>query len=89
MVLQSPKRMQRRKPGGCIMESKRKNDPELGLFLYHAIEKAGYTQEEIAEELGVSREAVNMYCSGRRKPQQRTLLTILRLTNVQAKDIPF
>ena len=71
------------------MESKRNFDPELGLFLYHAITNAGYSQEEIAEELGVSRETVNMYCSGKRKPQQRTLLKILRLTNVQAEDIPF
>ena len=71
------------------MESKRNFDPELGLFLYHAITNAGYTQEKFAEKLGVSREAVNMYCSGKRKPQQRTLLKILRLTNVQAEDIPF
>ena len=71
------------------MESKRNFDPELGLFLYRAITNAGYSQEEIAEELGVSRETVNMYCSGKRKPQQRTLLKILRLTNVQAEDIPF
>ena len=71
------------------MESKRNFDPELGLFLYRAITNAGYSQEELAEELGVSRETVNMYCSGKRKPQQRTLLKILRLTNVQAEDIPF
>ena len=87
--MQFPKRMQRRKPGGCIMESNRKIDPDLGLFLFHAIDKSEYTQEKIAEELGVSREAVNMYCSGKRKPKPRTLLRIIRLTNVQAKDIPF
>ena len=71
------------------MESKRNFDPELGLFLYRAITNAGYSQEELAEELGVSRETVNMYCSGKRRPQQRTLLRIVRLTNVQAEDIPF
>jgi transcriptional regulator with XRE-family HTH domain len=71
------------------MESKRKIDPELGLFLYHAIDNSGYTQEKIAEQLGVSREAVNMYCSGKRKPKPRTLLKIIKLTNVQSKDIPF
>ena len=87
--MQSPKWMQRRKQGGCIMDSKRKTDPELGLFLYHAIENAGYTQEKMAEELGKSREAVNMYCSGRRRPDQRTLLKIIKLTNVQPNDIPF
>ena len=71
------------------MKSNRKIDPDLGLFLFHAIDKSEYTQEKIAEELGVSREAVNMYCSGKRKPKPRTLLRIIRLTNVQAKDIPF
>lgn len=71
------------------MESKRNFDPELGLFLYRAITNAGYSQEELAEKIGVSRETVNMYCSGKRKPQQRTLLKIMRLTNVQAEDIPF
>ena len=71
------------------MESNRKIDPDLGLFLFHSIDKSEYTQEKIAEELGVSREAVNMYCSGKRKPKPRTLLRIIKLTNVQAKDIPF
>ena len=71
------------------MESNRKIDPDLGLFLFHVIDKSEYTQEKIAEELGVSREAVNMYCSGKRKPKPRTLLRIIKLTNVQAKDIPF
>ena len=71
------------------MESNRKIDPDLGLFLYHAIDKSKYTQEQMAEQLGVSREAVNMYCSGKRTPKSRTLLRIIKLTNVQAKDIPF
>ena len=55
----------------------------------HLRKEKGDTQEKIAEELGVSREAVNMYCSGKRKPKPRTLLRIIKLTNVQAKDIPF
>ena len=55
------------------MESKRKIDPDLGLFLFHAIDKSEYTQEKIAEELGVSREAVNMYCSGKRKPKSGSI----------------
>ncbi len=71
------------------MDSKRNFDPQLGLFIYRAIEKSGYTQEKMAEQLGVSREAVNLYCSGKRKPKQRTLLRIVRLTGVQAEDIPF
>lgn len=71
------------------MDAKRNFDPELGLFLYRAIEKSDYTHETLAEALGVSREAVNQYCSGKRKPKQRTLLRLLKLTNVQAEDIPF
>lgn len=71
------------------MDTKRNFDPELGLFLYRAIAKSDYTYETIAEALGVSREAVNQYCSGKRKPKQRTLLRLIKLTNVQVEDIPF
>ena len=46
------------------MDTKRNFDPELGLFLYRAIEKSDYTYETIAEALGVSREAVNQRCCG-------------------------
>ena len=67
----------------------RKIDYELGRFIWSIIDKSEYTQEEMAEQLGVSREAVNKYCSGKIKPKQRTLLRIVKLTNVQAKDIPF
>ena len=49
------------------MDTKRNFDPELGLFLYRAIENSEYTYETLAEALGVSREAVNQYCSGKRK----------------------
>ena len=71
------------------MESNRNFDPALGLFLHHAIDKSKYTQEQMAEELGVSREAVTKYCNGTIRPKQRTLLRIIRLTNVQPEDIPF
>ena len=67
----------------------RKIDYEMGRFIWSIVDKSQYTQEQMAEELGVSREAVNMYCSGKRKPKPRTLLRIIKLTNVQAKDIPF
>lgn len=71
------------------MNTKRNFDLELGLFLYRAIVKSDYTYETIAEALGVSREAVNQYCSGKRKPKQRTLLRLIKLTNVQVEDIQF
>ena len=71
------------------MDTKRNFDPELGLFLHRAIVNSNYSYETLAEELGVSREAVNLYCSGKRKPKQRTLLRLLKLTEVQTKDIPF
>ena len=71
------------------MESKRKYDPELGLFIFRLIQRSGYTQEAFAEHIGVSRESVNMYCSGKRRPSIRTFLKILEFSKVLAIDTPF
>ena len=46
--------MQRRKPGGCYMESNRKKDPKLTEFLRRIIQDSGFTYESIAEMLDVS-----------------------------------
>ena len=35
------------------MDAKRNFDPELGLFLYRAIESSEYTYETLAEALGI------------------------------------
>ena len=71
------------------MESKRKNDSELGLFIWRRISESGLTHEEIAELLNVSKRAVDYYCSGQRKPNPRVLLSILKLTQTSFEEIPF
>lgn len=71
------------------MEAKRSLDPDLGLFIHTIICNSGLTHEAIAESLSVSPRAVDYYCSGQRKPKQTTLLKLLRITGVNAEDIPF
>lgn len=71
------------------MESKRNIDSELGLFIYQIIDKSGITKELLADKLNVSTRTVYGYCTGERKPSQRVLLRLLRLTNTRAEDIPF
>ena len=43
--------------------------------------KAGYTQEGLAEALGVSRQAVGKWESGQALPEAATLLTLADLLN--------
>ena len=71
------------------MESNRKKDPELTDFLRNSIQKSGLTYEKIAEQLDISVRTVGYYCSGERKPSQKTLLRFIRTMNIQSKDIPF
>ena len=71
------------------MESNRKKDPELTDFLRSSIQKSGLTYEKVAEQLDISVRTVGYYCSGERKPSQKTLLHFIRTMNIQAKDIPF
>ncbi|MDE7083291.1 MAG: helix-turn-helix domain-containing protein [Clostridia bacterium] len=71
------------------MESKRKCDSELGLFIWRRISESGLTHEEVAEHLNVCKRAVDYYCSGQRKPSQRVLLGILKLTQTNYEEIPF
>ena len=70
------------------MESNRKKDPELTDFLRSSIQKSGLTYEKVAEQLDISVRTVGYYCSGERKPSQKTLLRFIRTMNIQAKDIP-
>ena len=71
------------------MESNRKKDPELTDFLRSRVQKSGLTYEKVAEQLDISVRTVGYYCSGERKPSQKTLLRFIRTMNIQAKDIPF
>lgn len=71
------------------MESNRKKDPELAGYLRNIILGSGLSNEHIAAELNVSPRIISFYCNGERKPGQKTLLRLLRVTNVEVKDIPF
>ena len=69
------------------MESNRKNDSELGYFIWRI--NSGLTHEDVAERLNVSKRTVDYYCSGQRKPEQKTLLSLLKLTRTRYEEIPF
>ena len=71
------------------MDSNRKIDHELGHFIWTIIHNSGKSYEAVANELGVSVRSVSYYCDGLRKPKHKTLLRLMRIANVQAKDIPF
>ena len=71
------------------MESKRKSDSELGYFIWRIINNSGLTHETVAELLNVSKRSVDYYCSGQRKPEPKVLLRLLKLTQINFKEIPF
>ena len=71
------------------MESNRKIDSELGYFIWRIIDNAGLTHENVAERLNVSKRTVDYYCSGQRKPEQKVLLSLLKLTQTSFEEIPF
>lgn len=71
------------------MESKRKIDPELGLFIYNIINESEYTFIQVADLLEVDERTINYYCSGKRKPSQRRLLKLIKILNVDLQSIPF
>ena len=69
--------------------NKRRIDKELGSFIYNCFKKSGKTIEAFAALLFVEPRTVNYYFNGERKPSQRTLLRLLKVSNVTIKDIPF
>lgn len=71
------------------MESNRKIDSELGLFIYNSILSSGMTYEAVAEQLEVSTRTIDYYCSGQRRPKHKTLLKLIKVTGVKTEDIPF
>lgn len=71
------------------MESKRKIDSDLGLFIYRCIASSNITYEQLAKKLDVSIRIINYYCNGERKPNQRTLLKLIKVLNVDVRSIPF
>ena len=69
--------------------SKRRIDKELGDFIYHCWKESGFKMEEFAKKLKIEPRTLNYYFSGQRKPIQRTLLRLIRISNVDLKNIPF
>ena len=67
----------------------RKTDYELGRFIWSIVDKSSLSQEKLAEILEVSPRMMSYYCSGQRKPTQRKLLRLIRVTGVNVEDIPF
>lgn len=68
---------------------KRRIDRELGDFIYDCWKASGLKMETYAEEIKVEPRTLNYYFNGTRKPSQRTLLRLLKVSNVNLKSIPF
>ena len=66
----------------------RKTDHELGEFIWSIVHNSKYSQEKLAEILDVSPRMISYYCSGQKKPTQRKLLRLIRVTGVNVEDIP-
>lgn len=76
--------------GGCYMDSnKRRIDVELGLFVRKCYKHSGKTIEELAEVLNIEPRTLNFYFKGERKPSQRTLLKLVKVSKICSEDIPF
>ncbi len=50
-------------------------------------EETGYTQQELADESGVSQHTIGELELGRRKPQGRTLRKLARVSDVNVRDL--
>lgn len=72
-----------------IKSNIRKKDLKLAYFIWKIIDDSGLTHQTVANSLEKSLRIVNMYCSGDRKPSQVTLLKLIKLANVDPKNIPF
>lgn len=69
--------------------TKRRIDEELGAFIRECYRLSGKTQEELAFAINVEPRTLKYYFTGERKPSQKTLLKLLRVANINGKDIPF
>ena len=69
--------------------SNRRIDNELGLFIFNCWSNTGMTTYDFAQAINVELRTLNYYFNGKRKPGQRTLLRLIKVANVNPKDIPF
>src|SRR5215218_1958033 len=67
------------------------NITELGRMrlerLRHIREQAGYSQQDLADESGVSQHTISELELGRRKPQGRTLRKLAKVLGVEVADL--
>lgn len=61
----------------------------IGLRLKELREKAGYTQEEVANVIGISRSAIQMYENGERMPRDEIKMAIAKFYNKSVQSIFF
>lgn len=55
--------------------------------LRKAIKKNGFTQQEIAEELGVSTSAISDWVNGKAQPNQKSIEALAKVLEVSPEDI--
>ena len=60
---------------------------EFGYKLKRAIHLAGYTQEEVANELGASRATINRYVNGRLVPTYVTIRDLAKLLRCEVDTL--
>ena len=66
------------------------NEDRLKIFaenLKFYMNRLGYTQKDIAEKLGVTQQAVNIWCTGKGSPRLDKAQTLAQLLNVKMTDL--
>lgn len=64
------------------MVAERSHNTALAGRIRQAIAKTGRTQAEIAEEVGIARAQLTMYCSGTRAPGRATAVALAKVLRV-------
>ena len=62
-------------------------DMKIGENIRHARQKAGLTQKELGEKLGISQAAVGQFESDKANPKIETLLKIATALNIQLSEL--
>ena len=75
--------------GGSYMGCKKKlNRQKTGNKIYRAIEKSGFTYDEVAEELGLaSPRVIYEWTNGNKLPSLVRLVSLAALLNVRLEDL--
>ena len=60
---------------------------KIGRFIAEMRKKQGYTQKEIAEQLGISDKAVSKWETGRSMPDNSIMLPLCELLNINVNEL--